>query len=198
MKKNISLIIVSILVLSMYCVDNIFAKKKKAEDPVAVQQTIHDLCEFGSFTEIKEAIEAGQNVNNQDSQGRTPLMAACQGNSSVEIIQLLIANGAKINAKDYNGKTVLMYAAQYNRYDKVFKELIKSGALINAKADDGTSALMLACENTTNTRIISMLIDAGANVNAKDNDGYTAIDYIESNEKYADKIKEILVSAGAK
>lgn len=197
MKKNISFVMMFLLVLSVYCVNNAFAKKKNPEDSVAVQQTIQDLCEFGSFSEVKEALIEGQNVNNQDDQGRTPLMAACQGNSSVEIIQLLFAHGARVNMRDYEGKTALMYAAQYNRYEKVFKELIKTGALVNAKTNDGTTALMFACESTTNPRIVSLLIDSGANINAKDNDGYTVMDYVENNEKYADKIKDILSVAGA-
>ena len=198
MKKNLIFVIAIMFGLFVYSTDNVFAKKKNINESVDMQQTLQDLCEFGSFTEVKDAIKAGQNVNNQDAEGVTPLMAACRGNSSVEMMQLLLSLGARINLTDNSGKTALMYAAQYDKYEKVFTELIKAGALVNAKSNDGTTALMLACENAVVPRIVSLLIDAGADVNAKDYDGYCPLDYANSNSKCGDKIKDILVSAGAK
>jgi len=190
MKKNLFFIFAIIFCLSFY-----FGNNVSAEEPV-IQQTLHDLCEFGSFTEVKDAIIAGASVNEKDSEGRTPLMAACQGNSSAEIIQLLLSYGARVNLQDDKGRTALMYAAQYDMYEKVFAELIKAGANLNTKANDGTTALMLACENAPSVKIVNLLIDAGASVNDKDFDGYVALDYAENN-KNKDAVKDILRKAGA-
>ncbi len=198
MRKNIMFVTLVILSLFIYGVSAVQAKSKFSNEPIEVQQTLHDACEFGSFTEVKDAILAGQNVNGQDDQGRTPLMAACQGNSSVEMMQLLLSYGARVNLTDNKGRTAFMYAAQYNSYEKVFKELLKAGALVNTKANDGTTALMLACENTDTPAIVSLIIDAGADINAKDYDGYSAFDYAKNNEKYCDMIKNILNDASAK
>lgn len=194
MKKNIVFTVVAVLLLSV-CLASFAQARKSKNEPIEMQRTIHDLCEFGSFSEVKNAIIAGQDVNNQDIDGRTPLMAACQGNSSVEMIQLLLSYGAKVNLTDNEGRTALMYAAKYNKYEKVFRELIKVGALVNAKSNDGTTALMLACENTKNPEIVSLLITAGADVKAKDYDGYVVSDYVDNNEKYVNKIKAILSGA---
>ena len=198
MRKNIIFSTLIILSLFVYNVVSVQAKSKFSNEPIEVQQTLHDLCEFGSFSEVKDAILAGQNVNGQDDQGRTPLMAACQGNSSVEMMQLLLSYGARVNLTDNKGRTAFMYAAQYDSYEKVFRELLKAGALVNVKANDGTTALMLACENTDTPSIVSLIIDAGADINAKDYDGYSALDYSKNNERYGDMIKDILIAAGAK
>ncbi len=198
MRKNIIFVTLIILGLFVYNVTSVQARSKFSNEPIEVQQTLHDLCEFGSFSEVKDAILAGQDVNGQDDQGRTPLMAACQGNSSVEMMQLLLSYGARVNLTDNKGRTAFMYAAQYDSYEKVFRELLKAGALVNVKSNDGTTALMLACENTDTPAIVSLIIDAGADINAKDYDGYCALDYSKSNERFGDIIKNILIAAGAK
>ena len=104
-------------------------------------ESLHEICEFGSFSEIKEAIKAGANVNEKDEKGRTPLMAACEADSSHEIIQLLISFGALVNEKDNDGKTAIMYAAQYNKYPRVTIELIKAGGKVNTKSNDGSNEI---------------------------------------------------------
>ena len=198
MRKNITFISFIILGLFIYCIDTVQAKSNNfSNEPMVEEQTLQELCEFASFSEVKDAILAGQDVNGQDEKGRTPLMAACQGNSSAEMMQLLLSYGARVNLTDNKGRTAFMYAAQYDSYEKVFKEL-KAGALVNVKANDGTTALMLACENTDTPSIVSLIIDAGADVNAKDYDGYSALDYSKNNERYGDIIKNLLIAAGAK
>ncbi len=199
MRKNIIFISFVVLGLFIYCIDTAQARSNKfSNEPMVEEQTLQELCEFASFSEVKDAILAGQDVNGQDEKGRTPLMAACQGNSSAEMMQLLLSYGARVNLTDNKGRTAFMYAAQYDSYEKVFKELLKAGALVNVKANDGTTALMLACENTDTPSIVSLIIEAGADVNAKDYDGYTAIDYSKSNERFGDIIKNLLIAAGAK
>ena len=192
--KKIALIILTFCLVSFCLVPNLFAKKATAPAPT---MSLHESCEFGSFTEVKEAIQSGAPVNGTDEYGVTPLMASCRGNSSWEIIQLLIASGAKVNVADSNGKTPLMYAAEYDSYEKVLKEIIKAGANVNAKTEDGMTALMFACENTKNIKVVQTLISSGANVNATDNGGYDMADYAEGNKNKA-AILEVLTKAGFK
>ncbi len=52
-------------------------------------------------------IEKGADVNAQDRDGRTVLMAALR---SFELERLLVENGANVNAKDNDGWTVLKLA----------------------------------------------------------------------------------------
>lgn len=159
--------------------------------------SLQELCETSSFTEIKDAIKAGADVNSKDENGRTPLMAACETKSSHEIIQLLISFHAAVNETDNEGKTAIMYAAKYDPYPRVVAEMVKLGADVNAKSKDGTTALMLACENN-NVQVVSELIKAGANINVKDNDGNTAMNYLKNNpNKDKDLITAVLIKAGA-
>ena len=192
MKKTITLTILTFCLVSAGFVSNVFAKK---DSVVVPKMSLHEACEFGSFTEVKEAITSANINSSVDAYGVTPIMAACRGNSSLEIFQLLIASGAKVNMADVNGKTPLMYAAEFDNYENVSKELIRAGANVNAKSGDGTTALMLACENNKNIKVIQVLIDAGANVNAVDNGGYDMADYAESN-KNKDEIMALLKRAG--
>ncbi|MBQ4178491.1 MAG: ankyrin repeat domain-containing protein [Elusimicrobia bacterium] len=191
MRKQSVLTFIVMLGLSFYCIGNVQARDKFSNEPMVEEQTLQDLCEFASFSEVKDAIIAGEDVNGKDFVGRTALMAACQGNSSAEMMQLLLSYGAKVNLTDNAGKTAFMYAAQYDTYEKVFRELLKAGALVNVKSNDGTTALMLACENNK-PEIVSLIIEAGADVNAKDYDGYKAVDYAKNNKQYAEEIKNIL------
>ena len=190
MRKNIVFVLV-MLGISFCLAGSLQARDKFSNEPMVEEQTLQDLCEFASFSEVKDAIIAGEDVNGKDFVGRTALMAACQGNSSAEMMQLLLSYDAKVNLTDNAGKTAFMYAAQYDTYEKVFRELLKAGALVNVKANDGTTALMLACENNK-PEIVSLIINAGADINAKDYDGYKAIDYAKNNKQYAEEIKNIL------
>lgn len=191
MRKNIILVVLVMLGVTFYFAGNLQARDKFSNEPMVEEQTLQELCEFASFSEVKDAIIAGEDVNGKDADGRTALMAACQGNSSVEMMQLLLSYGAKVNLTDNGGKTAFMYAAQYDTYEKVFRELLKAGALVNVKANDGTTALMLACENN-NPQIVELIINAGADVNAKDYDGYKAADYASNNKQYGEEIKALL------
>ena len=170
-----------------------FNARSSAEDI-----SLQELCETSSFSEIKDAILAGANVNSKDENGRTPLMAACEYESSHEIIQLLMSFKALVNDTDNKGYTAVMYAAKFDPYPRVVAEMVKLGADVNIKANDGTTALMLACEHN-NVQVVSEIIKAGANVNAKDNDGYTAIQYLKNNTSgNKDLIASVLMKAGAK
>ena len=103
MRKSCIFVTLITLSLFLYCVNSAQARNKFSNEPIETQQTLHDLCEFGSFSEVKAAILAGQDVNGLDDYGRTPLMAACQGNSSVEMMQLLLSYGARVNLTDNKG-----------------------------------------------------------------------------------------------
>ena len=182
---------VFLLVFSVLLLSNV---KSNADENVSLQE----MCETSSFSEIKDAIKAGANVNSKDENGRTPLMAACEYESSHEVIQLLMSFKAIVNDTDNKGYTAVMYAAKYDPYPRVIAEMVKLGADVNIKANDGTTALMLACENTKSVQVVSELIKAGANINAKDKDGHTAMDYLKKNpNSNKDLIMAVLMKAGA-
>lgn len=66
-----------------------------------------------------------------DSNGKTPLMWACQ-KRHLEIALILVASGANINAKDKDNKTALKYAVESGNMELI-KLLLAQGADTGAK-----------------------------------------------------------------
>jgi ankyrin repeat protein len=60
---------------------------------------------------IKLLVASGARINDQDSQGITPLMKAAEigKHGEPEIVRFFIKNGAKVNARNRYGQTVLGY-----------------------------------------------------------------------------------------
>lgn len=75
---------------------------------------------------VKVLISAGADINQSDSEGYTPLMAASSvGN--LEMVNLLIKNGARLNAATSSKCTALHYARKNGRLD-IVNALLDLGA----------------------------------------------------------------------
>ena len=64
---------------------------------------------FGNLEMMKILIQYGENVNECDSGGQTPIFFAATSNNQ-EAIDYLISCGAKTDVKDKEGKTYLEIA----------------------------------------------------------------------------------------
>ena len=100
---------------------------------------------------MKSLIAAGANVNVNNRNGVTPLLAAADKNH-LAIVLHLIANGANVNAKDSErlfapcGVTALHLSSDKG-YLELVKLLLENGADVNAKDDDGVTPLDYAKKN---------------------------------------------------
>jgi ankyrin repeat protein len=119
-----------------------------------------------------ELINAGADINAQDSYGATPLIFAGISGAS-EVMVTLIRKGANVNAKDYMGRTALIEVLTSENEHKpgIIQSLIDAGADVNARANFGNTAFMMAA----NSPYAKAMIDAGADVNAKNDEGNTAL-----------------------
>ena len=81
---------------------------------------------YGDLPEVKRLLAAGAEVNAQDKNGITPLMAASLAGHR-EVVEFLLAKGAEVNAQDKSGKTALMFATRMN-HPEVRELLIKAEA----------------------------------------------------------------------
>lgn len=109
----------------------------------------------------------GADVNAQASD-MTPLIAAVERITDLDVIMALIKGGADVNALSARA---LFEAARYNNNPEIITALIKNGAYVNAKSAkreyDGLTALMVAAQYNSNPEVITALLKNGADVNPK-------------------------------
>jgi hypothetical protein len=74
---------------------------------------------------VKECIEAGVDVNERDSTGRTPLLVATFSNA-VDCARLLLESGAKVAPKLSDGRNALHVASSYG-FDSIVVLLLAKG-----------------------------------------------------------------------
>ncbi|MDK2897772.1 MAG: uncharacterized protein PWP04_1892 [Candidatus Atribacteria bacterium] len=105
------------------------------------------LCKTGKAEAVRQAIEAGANVNALDIHLRTPLMMAARFNPEVAVITALVEAGAEINARDKSGWTPLMFAARFSPEPAVIEVLIEKGADPELTDKTGKKAIDYAQSN---------------------------------------------------
>jgi hypothetical protein len=128
-------------------------QREEARRAEIEQQLAADLIgavQFGDLDAVKEALEAGADVNARDIYGSTLLHIAaycCQ----IEIAEFLIEAGADVNARDDEGDTPLHEAAHYGHIEMVAL-LLDKGADMNARNNYAATPLQDAIsESQTET-----------------------------------------------
>ena len=127
-----------------------------------------------NITQIEQLINAGQDVNQANQRGFTPLILAVYSNNK-EAVQLLLEKGANPNAQDLSGNNALMGAA-FRGYPEMAEILIANKADVNQVNFNGASPLIFAVTFGQND-IAKILLDAKADTSIKDNSGKTAKDH---------------------
>lgn len=90
-----------------------------------------------NIPDIKAALDAGENINTLNGQGRTPLLVAL-ANGNSDAAQFLLDNGANTNAVTRNGTTALGFALTKTDLDRpaIIKKLIDKGADVSRPCDN--------------------------------------------------------------
>ncbi len=156
---------------------------------------IHKAVKSGSLADVEMALANGEDVNKQDSEGNTPLIAAAR-HGDFGIVQTLVKKGATIKARNKEGYDALLALANYSMpgkpgtsknakpaepvgitiegHLKTAEFLLNEGADVNAKNDEGNTALILAAQ-LNKKDIVELLLNKGADVHAANLKGYTAL-----------------------
>jgi ankyrin repeat protein len=128
----------------------------------------------GNAEVVKELLRYHPNLEEEDREGRTPLLAAAvehrdtdRVGARAEIVRLLVAAGANVNVRDRRGNTPLHGAFDLD----VALELLKLGVDVNAKNSAGETPLF----TIPNVDGIAPLLEHGADPNIRSAAGDTAM-----------------------
>lgn len=156
---------------------------------------------------IKLLLKAGAkaSINAKDKSGLTALLnaAGSYSDSSLAIVEVLIANGARVNEADEAGVTALMLVAK-KASTGLIKTLLRAGAnaSTNVKDKQGQTALMYIANAFDQSGIalpaVRTLLAAGANVNESDANGQSALMFAAA--RYSNStlsLVKLLIAAGA-
>jgi len=130
-------------------------------------------------------VEAGADVNIRDNNNVT---AICHLTFSSKSLSILINTGADVNANPYTiHNTRRSVTALHICYDpECIKILVDAGANVNARGRYGNTPIFYRMDKKS----IRALIEAGADINAVNNEGYTVKDFIVVKEVIKDMASE--------
>ena len=127
--------------------------------PITDPTPLFTAAEKGDSASIRQALNAGINVNSTDPDGWTPLMVAATG-GNLDAVEMLLKAGAAINVASQKGQTPLM-AAVLSGNAQVVKLLLDQGADASAVTTTGMTALDVA-KRTGKKPLIDLLAKAKA------------------------------------
>lgn len=127
----------------------------------------------GDIEAIKQLLKDGENVNVQDSNGRTPLMIATYRND-IKTATVLIQAGADVNIQDHIKNSPFLYAGAEG-YLEILRLTIQAGADPAITNRYGGTALIPASEHGYVDIVNELLIHTDIDVNHVNNLGWTAL-----------------------
>lgn len=144
--------------------------------------TINDAITQRRFKQVNFLVNAGVNLNSQNSHGKTPLIQLCElepEEKAVLLAKFFIAKGAKVDGVDKEGKSALMHAI-LKRRDKLVTLFL--GEILdfnlNGIDSDGNTALAHAA-TVGNAKIVREIVQSlrkfGLTVDVRNKEGLTSL-----------------------
>ncbi|MDF2814876.1 MAG: ankyrin [Paenibacillus sp.] len=134
---------------------------------------IIEAAERGDQVAVQRYIAEGADINVQDAQGRTAIMAATYGNK-LEVVRVLLAAGADLNVQDNRLDNPLLFAGAAG-LPAIIKLLVEAGADTSITNRYGGTALIPACERGHVEAVRILLTYSDVNVNHINRLGWTAL-----------------------
>lgn len=129
--------------------------------------------ESGNLGEVKRLVEAGAELNAQDSRGRTAVMAATHGNHP-SVVEYLLAMGADVNLRDEVSDNPLLYAGAEGLLE-IVRLALAAGADTKLTNRYGGIAIIPASERGHVEVVRELLTNSNTNVNHINRLGWTAL-----------------------
>lgn len=108
------------------------------------RSALHYAAYYGKKSCIGLLLDNGNDCQDQDMLGQTPLFAACYSNRA-GCADVLVSRGSDVSHKDKKGRRPLHIAALYGS-DEVCEVLLEMGAAVEEKDNEGRTPLHLAVE----------------------------------------------------
>lgn len=118
-KQTITFIFTTLL--SIACVTNVYSQTVE----LSLYDAFYDAIKMDNYSEVKQFINFGVDVNYQNEGGKTPLMIASES-GSVRVTRTLLTLGADTDFKSNNKMTALDYAIRGN--DKFIIAMLKNNS----------------------------------------------------------------------
>lgn len=130
-------------------------------------QELQKAARKGNIKKVQKLINAGQNVNEPNRWGTTPLHAAAFWGQA-DIASLLLAKGAQVDAKRESGQGDMMtplHLAALGGHRSVITLLLGHGAAVDAENNRGLTPLLLLLQHQgpTDEESIRLFLEHGAN-----------------------------------
>ena len=149
-----------------------------------------DIVAGGEIEQVRDALDAGFDVNKKGDDGQTPLTYA-SAVDSVEMVTLLLDRGADVNATTSFGNTALIIATMEG-FTSIVNELCLHSADVNIYNNEGKGALYFAAEGG-DLAIVKKLILRGADIDAQDSSNMTPL-MIAISENHESVVTELCES----
>ena len=133
-----------------------------------------------SLETIKFLLNYKVEIDLEDNNGETPLMAACSVDGNLVIVNGLLALGADINKVNKKGASALHFAAKFASSGTV-ESLLDQGISVNVTDNANKTPLMWACSYSDNLDKITLLISKGAEMSRVSSDGRNCLHFAAAN-----------------
>lgn len=177
MRKK-ALALIGCLVLMQGCSSDSASKRDNMEEEANVMaenlnEKLLKAAENKNAEEVKSLLEKGARPDEQDVQGRTPLMIAAY-NHDTETAKVLIDAGANVNLQDDMENSPFLYAGAEGDLE-ILQLTIKAGADPTVTNRYGGTALIPASEHGYTDVVKKLLTETNVDVNHVNKLGWTAL-----------------------
>ena len=131
-------------------------------------------CHKGNIDVMNLLLNAGANFDISDDDAQTCLHYAATGDSSHEVLEIIIGHGVDVNSTNNSNQTALMRASHKGN-KHVINVLINAGANPHISDDEGDTLLHYAAYGDCSKEVLQAIIDHGADVNATNKNNKTAL-----------------------
>ena len=161
------------------------------------EQRLIEAVAQNDLTTVRELVEAGINVNAQDTRGRTALLAAVEGHN-LESAKVLLEAGADVNLLDDKMDSPLLLAGAEGKVD-IMKLILQAKPNFSLYNRFGGTPLIPAAERG-HVDMVKLLVSTKVDIDHVNHLGWTALleaIVLSDGGPRQQQIVQVLVDAGA-